>query len=220
MKLSIIGFVTVLGIVSSGCHGMHMHMGSGTPGSGKVVTEDRKVSGFTRIRHEGAGEVSVTAGKDFSTKLTIDDNLAKFVKTEVDGDTLVIKNSKDINPTEFKVAITLPNLAAYKIDGAGDVKISGVDSDSLEAEIDGAGNIVIAGVAKSATLSIDGAGAIEANDLKTETAKASIDGAGSIKVSPTELLDAKVDGAGSVQYKSKPKSIKQKVDGIGSIDKE
>lgn len=198
---------------------MISHFGSGTPGSGKLVTVDRKVSGFTKVVNEGPADVVVTSGKSFSLQVSIDGNLEQHLKTEVKGDSLVIKTDKSINPTSCKITITMPSISEFRIEGAGDATIKAVSGSSFEGAIEGAGSLTVSGEAKSAKLSIEGAGDIRAYDLRAESVIASVDGAGTVEVQATKDLTASIDGAGDIRYRGNPSTVKSKVDGAGSVKK-
>ena len=210
--------VLILAAIAASASGCFMHMGSGTPGSGKLVTEDRKVSGFTKVECKIGADVDVVAGKEFSMKLNIDDNLAKEVETSVEKGTLVIRSKSHIDPSKCTISITLPAIDGFELDGAGDITIAGVESKTFAAQIDGAGDMTISGTADEAVLGIDGAGTIKAYELKTREATAKIDGAGDIQVSAGAALAAFIDGAGSIRYKGEAK-VTQDIDGAGSVSK-
>ena len=65
-------------------------------GSGDVIVENRSVSGFDKVSVEGAGRVIITQGKKESLTVETDDNLMKYIKTEVTGDTLEIGFEDDV----------------------------------------------------------------------------------------------------------------------------
>jgi len=209
-------FAAVAGLALTGCG---LHFNNGVKGSGKVVTEDRSVSGFTAIEHRGAGDIDVTVGPTTKVTLKTDDNIAKLVQTRVENGKLIIDSTEPISPTEYKVTITVPSLNSFAIDGAGDATLKGIAGEKFSVSIDGAGDIKLSGSAKSAELSIDGAGNIEAFDLKSDEVVASIDGAGSIELTANKKLDASLDGAGGIRYRGNP-SVTKKVSGVGSIDKD
>lgn len=208
-------FIPLTGCMLHGLHGLH---GSGIKGSGKMTTENRSVSGFTKVSQEAAGNIHVTVGPSYSLKLTVDDNLAKHLKTEVKDGELYIKTDKDINPTKLEITLTVPKLEEFKVDGAGDADISGISGESFAGHIDGAGNLVLKGSVRSGKLTIDGAGDINAYELSIESATAEIDGAGDIRVNASGTLNASIDGAGNITYKGGP-TVKSKIDGVGSINK-
>lgn len=207
--------LTLVGLAMTGCV---MNFGGGTPGSGKLVTVDRKVDGFTKVANETGGDVSIEVGKPFSVKVTIDDNLEKMVTTKVVDGELEISSSERIDPTMLRVEITMPSIEAMAIEGAGDAMIEGVDSPAMTASIEGAGDIVLKGKTKDLGLSIEGAGNIDAFGLNADKVKASIAGAGSINLAASQTLDATIEGAGDIRYHGDPKVTKS-IDGAGSIEK-
>jgi len=57
-------------------------------GSGKVVTEPRTVSGFSRVSLSGSGQVFIDRTGAESVTVTTDDNLLPYIRTEVRDGTL------------------------------------------------------------------------------------------------------------------------------------
>ena len=209
-------FAAAVGMALTGCG---LHINHGVKGSGKIVTEDRSVSGFTSVEHRGAGDIDIVVGPATKVTLKTDDNIAKLVQTRVENGKLIIDSTEPISPTDYEITITVPSLKSFAIDGAGDASIKGIAGDSFQASIDGAGAINLSGSATNAVLSIDGAGNIEAFDLKADDVTASIDGAGNIEVSANETLNASLDGAGGIRYRGNP-TVTKKVSGVGSVDKD
>ena len=78
LRQPLIGCSVILG----GC------MFNGIPGSGKIVTEPRTVSGFSTVSLSGNGQVLVEQTGTESLTVTTDDNLLPYVKADVHGGTL------------------------------------------------------------------------------------------------------------------------------------
>src|ERR1700710_2464912 len=60
-----------------------------------IVTVDRHLSGFTRIKIGGPFEVHITQGADESIKYDAPKELADRITTQVEGNTLRIRNKHD-----------------------------------------------------------------------------------------------------------------------------
>lgn len=207
--------ISLVALSMSGCF---MNFGSGTPGSGKLVTVDRVQTGFTKVQNNCAAEVTVSAGKAFSIKITTDSNLEKHVIAKSEGGVLVLKTDESINPTKLVIAITMPKIEGFEINGAGNADVTGIEGANFAGQIDGAGDLTLHGSARDVVLGIDGAGTIKAFELSCDSARASIDGAGDINVGPSKSLVASIDGAGSIRYKGDPK-VTESIDGAGSVGK-
>src|SRR6266550_6637138 len=91
-------------------------------GSGKIITEPRTVSGFSKVSLSGSGQVVIEQTGMESLTVTTDDNLLPYIKAEVHGDTLELgsKEMTNIRPTDdiiFK--LTVKNLDELHVSGSG-----------------------------------------------------------------------------------------------------
>ena len=59
-------------------------------GSGKIVSESRPVSGFTKVDLTGYGDLTIDVNGSEALTIEGDDNIVPLVTTEVRGDTLHI----------------------------------------------------------------------------------------------------------------------------------
>ena len=66
-------------------------------GSGKVITEERQVSGFDKVEINGAGELYIEQGETEALTVEADDNLMEYITTEVHGDTLELSLKPNFN---------------------------------------------------------------------------------------------------------------------------
>jgi hypothetical protein len=196
------------------------------------VSENRDVSGFTKIDFSTAGKINVMPGDTESLNISGPDNLVPEITTTVSNGTLIIKNKENItisplnnqNPLVFTIVVK--DLTSLKLSGAGDVQIetlstpsmdiimSGagkvtqnqITTDNLNVTISGLGGIDITGQATQATFDISGAGSVTAPDLKVQTAKITISGVGGVTLWVTDQLTGTISGAGSVSYYGTPQT--------------
>ena len=208
-------------------------------GSGNVIEEGREVSGFDRVALDGMGEVILEQGETHSLVVEADDNLMQYIKSTVRGDqlTINIKSKRPIIPTKgLKFYVTVPNLEAVSVDGAGSVNISSLEAETLELDINGSGNISVdeleatalvigvdgvgdidvAGEVNSLEVDINGSGSFNGKHLESDVANVDIDGVGNAKIHANDSLDANVDGVGQVVYYGNP-TVSQNVNGLGRV---
>lgn len=212
MKLFIY-LVTTL-FLFSGCHAFQPPI----RGSGFAQSEHRLVAPFNEIKLAGFGTVNVVAGQQQSIQVTTDDNLLHCVATEVENGKLRIATSRNIRPrTGLVVNVTVPELAAARVSGAGDLNLDAVAGQRLDLSISGSGDMRVSGQVNQISTKISGAGSADLQELVAENAKVKISGAGDIDLYATESLDVRVSGAGSVNCYGNPTDVQQHVSGAGSV---
>ncbi len=216
--------------------------GSGIRGSGNIVTDTRKVSGFNAVNVEYPAKVLITQGKTESVKIEADDNLLPNIQTQVKNGTLEISYKKTndwhVNPTKpVVITITVKDLTHVKFSTAGELTIDGSKTESLDLSLSGAGNLKLNNIAvHSLSVNLSGAGSMNASgttddldlnisgfgefrgaDLHGKTANVNISGAGSATVWVDDELDAEISGAGSINYYGSP-DVTKHINGIGLVN--
>ncbi len=212
-------------------------------GSGRLITETRKVSGFDSVVFSAIGDVTVTQGATEGLTIEAEDNIMPKIVTEVRGTQLYIgfdrPNAQDIiRPTKgIKFTLSVKNLnliemdgvgsitapsfeannLTVKIGGAGGIKLTNFNGTSLTAVMSGAGNVEMSGKVTSLDATMSGVGNFSCGDLQTQTAKINLTGAGGATVWPATSLDVSITGAGSVSYYGSPK-ISKNVTGLGVLN--
>jgi hypothetical protein len=211
-------------------------------GSGNVVAADRPVNDFNRISLTGAGDVIITQGDEESLTVETDENLMRYIKTEVKNGTLVLGftdevRNKRVRPTRgIKFNLKVREVAGLELSGAGDIDASSLKVDgleirlngagdvsvgSLEAEklvvrIDGAGDVELAGQVMEQDIRINGAGVYRAAELESQGATVTVSGAGDATVWATDTLDVRIPGVGNVYYHGNPR-VTKKLSGVGRL---
>jgi predicted small secreted protein len=210
-------------------------------GSGKVVEENRPVSGFDSIASSGSGDVIITQGDTESLKVEAEDNLIKYIRTEVRGKTLHIyldpAGAMVIQPTKpMKFYVSLKEMTgvdlsgsgtvssdkietgdlAVDVSGSGIVTINDLKADSVSIDISGSGQTVLKGEAATQKLEISGSGRCSNIMLVTRDTSMDISGSGGASVNASDTLNVNVSGSGNVEYTGTPK-VTQNVTGSGRI---
>jgi hypothetical protein len=156
--------------------------------------------------------VVVTAGED----------VIDHVHTESSGGVLridIVDRGIVIGPDPFddaRVKVSAGALDGVRVDGSGDVRLSGLDRDALELEIDGAGDIEATGTVGNLIATIQGAGDANLSGLEARIARVTVEGAGDAQLNVTDTLDVAVRGAGDVSYRGDP-SVRSSVEGAGDL---
>jgi hypothetical protein len=205
---------------------------------GPKTTQTREIGPASGVALAMAGSVEVSVGAEPSLTVTGGENLLADLRTEVEGDVLVIdlEGPGGWLGGEVAVDVVLPALASIDISGSGTVDVgplegddlrievggSGsvaapdLDVDAVSASIGGSGDIVLGGSARSQDVSIGGSGTYSAQALESEEASVSIGGSGRADVTVTRFLDVRIGGSGTVTYAGNP-TLTSQVTGSGSV---
>ena len=203
-------------IVLPACH--HGRIG-GLKGSGNRVAQKRDVGSFTSISTEGAFSIEITCQKELGLEVEGDDNVLPLVTAEVSNNVLRLSNSSGYSVSEpVKFKISVPNLEALKVSGAGKIDIKGMNNEKFEIDADGAPTINASGSTKLVNIHTNGAGKINTNSLRAARAVVDSNGAGHVELDVDDQLDVTVNGASSVYYTGDP-VVNKKVNGPGKVER-
>ena len=191
---------------------------TGVKGSGKPGHSVRQVAAFDEVEVSGTLDADITPGP-VHVEVSGDDNLVPLVETEVHGHTLVLRQTKRMNPQlALRVAIQAPAIRRVEVSGAGTAALHQAAGDDLRLDLSGAGNLVADGAVHHVAIDVSGAGTITAKALTAERVDASISGAGTANVFASQSLSAHVSGAGTIHYGGHPAQVTKDISGAGSIE--
>jgi hypothetical protein len=208
-------------------------------GSGRVVKQQRAVSGFSGIDLELPANVEVIQGPREGVYQETDDNIASHIDTVVENERLRIrpaKRSTTLNPSRLNITVYVRSLEQLNIAGAGtlDIKrlqtpaltlsiagagrvnVLALDADALTLRMAGNGTVNMAGRADAVRADISGAGDIGAAGLATQTFTLAIAGAGTAQLWVRQALDLSVVGSGDVTYWGDA-VVTKSISGVGQV---
>jgi len=209
-------------------------------GSGKVVSEERNVSGFNKVTLSGVGELDITQGSSEALTIEAEDNIIPKITANVNNGTLEISyDSKvwNILPSRaVKFHLTMNEINSLDTSGAGSISVSGLQTSALEISVSGGGNVSIsdlsadtlnvtlngvgnfdlAGSVTSQQVTLNGAGRYQAGDLQSQNAKIVVNGGCSATIWVTDTLDVKITGLGGVDYYGHP-NVTPNITGAGKV---
>ena len=164
-------------------------------GNGKIVKEERKVSGFKSISVKNAIHLLITQGDEEKVVVETDENILPHLYTEVSEGELKIGIKGSVSHTKMlNVYVTVKQLNGLETSSAakatsenklktGDLKISSssgsavkieIDCSSLNIDMSSGSAVVIKGTAKAITADCSSGSALATSDLKVE--KGDLDG--------------------------------------------
>lgn len=210
-------------------------------GSGKVVEETRPVSGFDSVASSGSGDVIITQGDGESLKVEAEENLIRYIRTEVRGDTLHIyldpMGAFAIQPTKpMRFYVSMKQVTGLSLSGSGTIKSDRIEAedltlnvsgsgridlndlvaDSLRVDISGSGRTMVKGEVETQKVVVSGSGRCAHEKLITRDTALDLSGSGEAYVNASDTLTMNVSGSGDVEYTGAAK-VTQNVTGSGRI---
>ncbi len=199
-------------------------------GSGRIVEEERNVSGFDKILIMGAGNVVLTQGNTESLVIETDDNLLEYIVTEVKGNTLEIgfkegtvfssrTGSRVLEPSQsIQFFIQVVDLESLTLSGAARVEVEKLKTPHLDLALSGAGDIDLEDLdAESLKVVVSGAGDIGVSGV-VESQEIRLSGLGRYQAFNLESQDADVtiSGAGGAEVWAE-NTLKVTISGAGDV---
>ncbi len=190
-------------------------------GSGHVATENRQVSGFTKIELSGTGEVTIAQGDTESLTVEADDNVLPKLTSNVSDGTLKLDKKpgttiRTKNPIRYRV--TVKDLTGLGLSGSGSVQAQRMTLQMLHVDISGSGTVNLGGSAVEQHIEVSGSGRYDAGELPSQQVTAEISGSGQVVVAVTQQLKIDISGSGMVTYTGDP-TVEQSVSGSGRVIK-
>lgn len=166
-------------------------------------TEIRQLPAFTAITNTGSVDIILRQGSKQEVKVVADQGMAQRVVTEVDGNTLIVKNPGSFrNIRVMRVLITIPDIREIKLSGSGDLKSEGEiacndfvfnifgsgDLDltlkalNLKGTVTGSGDAEIDGISGVLDLTLRGSGDVVCRNLDLKLLKLEVNGSGDVKM--------------------------------------
>lgn len=195
-----------------------------TTGSGNIVTETRATTSFDAISVGGSFDVHVKMGDALSVKVEADDNIIKYIETQVSGNTLKISTEgmHSYRDVHMKVYVTIPSLSKISASASADVVAENIltsssklvfkasSSASIKAEVNApeietdassSATITLTGKTKTYKTEASSSAEIKTFGLLSENTTAHASSSANIEVHASVNLDAKASSSGSVDYK-------------------
>jgi len=172
--------------------------------AGPVVSRAFQVGNFTELEAAGPFDVTVRTGTQPGVQVRGNQKLIEKMVVEVRGDKLVIRPEErhgwfhwGSTHGKAEIAVTVPQLRAASLAGAGGISIDKVQGDSFDGDIAGSGDLSIQSLdVGSLKVSIAGAGSVTGTG-KAGSADYDIAGSGDVAADRITVEDLTVSIAGS-----------------------
>lgn len=208
--------------------------------AGPVVSRAYPVGNFTALEAAGPFDVTVRTGAKPGVQVRGKQKLIDKLTVEVKGDKLLIRPEEnrgwfhwghtrgkaqiDVTVPELRAA-TLAGAGGINIDrvqgdsfkgsiaGSGDLTMQSIDVGSLKVDIAGSGSVSGQGKAESADYGIAGSGDVDAERIIVQDLKVGIAGSGNVRAHATRAAKVDIMGAGDVEVKGGAKCSVSKMGG-------
>jgi hypothetical protein len=209
-------------------------------GSGNMETQEREVRDVERVRLTHIGELTIIQGDKEGLTVEADDNLLRYIETEMRGRELVIGVDDDVqlepdNPIRYTLRIkNLDEVSisgsanvyaeslqtgdlSLEISGSGNMTVDALNAEDLRLRASGSGNFDLTGEVETQDISITGSGNVTGGDLASRQAEVTISGAGNVTLWVSDGLDIRVTGVGNIDYYGRPE-VSQSITGGGEVN--
>lgn len=190
-------------------------------GSGVAARDQRMVGTVQGLEVNGSILVEVRVGPAASLVVEADDNLLPLVRTDVQGDTLVVEATRSYRSSNpLRVVYTTPRLAAIRHSGSGHLSVQGLNGAPLTVAHKGSGSVLLAGQVASLQAEGSGSGSIDAATLQSGSADLALAGSGRMNVGQVrgERATARLDGSGQLRVAGAVRMLTARSNGSGHLD--
>jgi hypothetical protein len=176
--------------------------------TGKLITEEKDFTDFTKVDVEGAFDIEIIKANSFSVTVSGDEGFFDYIAVEKEGDTLKISLDPRHTFTDFtlvaktlKAKVAMPALRRLRLSGASTGTIQGFSSSD------------------DFSIEVSGASALDMDDIKTSDAEFEISGAskvaGNIEAGDIEF---KVSGASGVELEGSADNTAIEASGASNVN--
>jgi len=240
MRKALLFIVPFILLFAAGCSiTLHAPDQFSEHGSGRLVSEQRDVSGFDKVVFGSFGDLSITQGEQESLIIEADDNLLEHIESNVVNGVLSLGfelNYHFVLPTHIHYTLVVKDLSSIQLSGVGSVEIGELHTGSLSMDLSGTGNLTVAnlradrlnvvisglggveaaGKVRDLDIHISGAGNFKGGSLHSQTSHIRVSGLGDATVWVDNSLDVVVSGTGGIEYYGRPQ-ISQTISGLGDL---
>lgn len=170
----------------------------GIDGNGKVIIENRDITGFTGINVSEGISVEVEIGEKETVRVETDENLIEILRTEKKGDVLNVYLDKNVGKSfALKVYVMTKSIKELKASSAGRIAITNpIEGDQFKFNASSAGHIELRSVSgKTCNINTSSAGVVAFKAITAETADIDASSSGRIEVSSGTVSDVSLEAS-------------------------
>ncbi|MFD1255599.1 head GIN domain-containing protein [Mucilaginibacter terrae] len=215
------------------------HMGC-IKGSGNKVTENRKIANFSKIDISGGFKINIKQDSSLSLTVMADDNIMKYVRTQVNGNKLRIYTRKDFcgdGPIIVNVGIKyleeIKSAGAVELTAEGRINVQNINLDfsgaskidmdlsaaEVRTEARGATEIFLKGQAASHHVKVSGVGKLHALEFIVGNYNINSSGSSNCQINVLKELKTDTKGVSAIEYRGNPSKVEEHKSGASSLNK-
>jgi len=151
-------------------------------GSGRLVEEERPVSGVTGVELATFGDLTIELGDEEELRIEAEENLIPYFDTEVRDGVLVIRQRPNVRlvsrmPVNFY--LTVEALESIQLSASGDVEAPDLEAEDFSATVTGSGDLRMGDLeAMEVELRLTGSGELRMGNLEADALNIRISGSG------------------------------------------
>ncbi|CAN5753072.1 head GIN domain-containing protein [soil metagenome] len=211
-------------------------------GSGNIVTEKRNTGAFTGVSVGGGFEVEIKHGDQEEVTVEADDNLIKYIHTDVSDGQLKIKIEQiNMHDAHLKVYITSPGLKNIKASAAADVLVkdelksgaaihlevssgaiikTAINAPEVELDASSGGEIEVSGRTRDLNAAASSGSNLKAKELLSENVVVEASSGSNATVHASVKIDASASSGARVRYHGGAADVHKSASSGGVVEKE
>lgn len=168
-------------------------------GNGTVVTATRDVTSYSKLHVGSVAELQWRPGESATLEVSVEENLAPLLITEVEGETLKIYFKENVQLTKpLVIKTSSAKLDAFRGEGASKSELHDVQAESFQLDLSGTARCIPQGKVERLRVECSGASKCQAGDLAAHSAKVQSSGSAAVKINTTELTEVSASGASQI----------------------
>jgi hypothetical protein len=193
---------------------------TGVEGSGTAMSDVRQVKGFKAIELSGVINAEIGISDEHRVEISGDDNLVPLITTELVGETLEVKTTKNMRPKRPLIArISTPQLGAITASGSNVVTLHRMRGDALALELGGSTKLRGGGTVGKLGVAVSGSAEVELEQLTAESVTVDVSGSAEVAITASQSLAVEISGSARVTYGGDPATVTKNISGSGELAK-
>lgn len=180
-------------------------------GSGELASEAREVPAFSAIRVNSSADVILTRGTEQEVVASADDNVLPYLRTEVEGDTLVVDLRSDsrggLSLTNLRhpprVEVTAPNVTELVTTSSGNITANRMDGGRIVLESSSSGGVSVGSIqGDEVRIRVSSSGDVTVDELDAEQLDVRSTSSGDVTIGGGQAASQDVELTSSGNYEA------------------